>query len=125
MTEYHKANFGFNPTAQTHCKLKEEKVALFDILTKLEPKLGAEDRRTVKQVASKPIETLKKEKLVLDWRKKWQMRAAVENTIKVILDQLPPAYSKDLYDTKCAMTYQHVYDNYYGAGRSVYQQAFL
>ena len=106
-------------------QLSEEELALFDILTEPEPKLGPDEKRLVKRVASDLIETLKKEKLVLDWRKKWQVRAAVQSTIAEILDRLPETYSKELYEEKCAITYQHIYDNYYGAGRSVYQSAHI
>jgi hypothetical protein len=38
---------------------------------------------------------------VLDWRKQQTTRAMVFTTIKDILDQLPRAYSKELYDQKC------------------------
>ncbi len=31
-----------------------------------------------------------------------------------------PVHSKDLYAKKCDTVYQHVYDSYYGGGRSVY-----
>ncbi len=42
-----------------------------------------------------PLETLKREKLVLDWRKKQQAKAAVQVTIDEILDRLPSSYSKE------------------------------
>jgi type I restriction enzyme R subunit len=63
---------------------------------------------------------LKREKLVLDWRKKEMTRAGVRQTIEIMLDYLPEAYGKEIYERKCQSAYQHVYDAYYGEGRSVY-----
>ncbi|MSP14279.1 MAG: hypothetical protein EXR62_15160 [Chloroflexi bacterium] len=66
------------------------------------------------------LATLQREKLVLDWRKRQQSRAAVQSTIRDMLDRLPPSYGKELYDKKVAQAYQHIYEGYYGAGRSLY-----
>jgi type I restriction enzyme R subunit len=102
--------------------LTEEELALFDLLTKPEPKLKKSEEVQVKKVARDLLETLKREKLVLDWRKRQQTRQAVRVCIEEILDQLPPLYSPELYQTKCELTYQHVYDSYLGEGRSIYAQ---
>ena len=40
-----------------------------------------------------------------------------------VLDTLPPVYSPEVYQRKCDLTCQHVYDSYYGEGRSVYAAA--
>ena len=102
-------------------QLTEEELALFDLLTKPDPKLTRKQELAVKKVARELLESLKKEKLVLDWRKKQQARAAVLLTIEEKLDELPPEpYPKDLYQQKCTLTYQHVYDSYYGSGQSIY-----
>lgn len=69
------------------------------------------------------IDKLKQEKLVIDWRKKLQTRADVRITIEKILDELPPAYTKELWQNKCDATYQHIYECYYGQGMSVYGQS--
>lgn len=66
------------------------------------------------------LEKLKKEKLVLDWRKQQTTRAMVFTTIKDILDRLPRAYSKELYEQKCDVVYQHFYESYMGQGKSLY-----
>jgi type I restriction enzyme R subunit len=42
------------------------------------------------------LETLKREKLVLDWRKKQQAKADVQVTIDQILDRLPPSYTQEV-----------------------------
>ncbi len=104
-------------------QLNEEELALFDILTKPEVKLTRSEREQVKQVAHELLDTLKAERLVLDWRKKQQTRAAVEVAIQNVLDKLPQAYTTGLYQQKCSLVYQHVYDNYYGSGKSIYTLA--
>ena len=50
--------------------LTDEELALFDILTKPEPVLTKAEEAEVKKVCRELLETLKREKLVLDWREK-------------------------------------------------------
>jgi type I restriction enzyme, R subunit len=100
--------------------LSEEELALFDLLTRPEPKLNRKDQKQVRQVAKELLDTLKAERLVLDWRKHQKTRAMVQVTIEEILDRLPDTYDPDLYRQKCDAVYQHVYEKYYGMGRSVY-----
>jgi len=101
--------------------LSEEELALFDLLTKPEPVLAEDDSALVKRAARDLLATLKREKLVLDWRKRQQSRAQVLTTIETLLDQeLPRAYTPDIYQHKCDAVYQHVYDSYYGQGKSIY-----
>jgi len=105
--------------------LNEEELALFDILTRPNIKLSRDEKKTVKQVAQELLDTLKAEKLVLDWRKKQQTRAAVQLAIEQVLEKLPQAYSDNLYREKCSVVYQHIYDSYYGHTKSVYaRQSF-
>ena len=101
-------------------QLSEEELAVFDILTKPDLQLSEEEKRQVKKVARELVEMLKKERLVLDWRKRQQTRAAVRLTIEETLDRLPQRYTSDLYLEKCDMVYNHIYDSYYGMGQSVY-----
>ncbi|MCZ7398982.1 MAG: DUF3387 domain-containing protein [Candidatus Methanoperedens sp.] len=101
-------------------KLTEEELAVFDLLIKPEMTLSKKEEREVKKVAQELLETLKKEKLVLDWRKRQQSRAAVFTSIKDILDRLPRIYTKELYENKCEMVYQHIYDSYFGQEQSIY-----
>ena len=104
--------------------ISEEELALFDILIKPEMELTEKDKLQVKKVARSLLEMLKQEKLVLDWRKKQQARADVLYTIETVLDEeLPRSYSTDIYRKKCDMVYQHIYDNYYGNGQSLYNVA--
>ena len=101
--------------------LTEEELALFDILTKPEPVLTKDEEADAKRVCRELLESLKREKLVLDWREKQQARAAVMQTIKLGLNKLPPPYTRDVKEEKKARTYAHVYDHYFGPGQSVYE----
>jgi type I restriction enzyme, R subunit len=58
------------------------------------------------------LSTLNAEKLVLDWRKRQQSRAAVRLCIEDYLDQLPDAYDRPVFEEAVKLTYQHVYDMY-------------
>jgi type I restriction enzyme R subunit len=62
----------------------------------------------------------KEVKLVLDWRNQKTTRTIVFTTSRDILDQLPRAYTKELYEQKCDVVYQHFYESYIGQGKSVY-----
>jgi type I restriction enzyme, R subunit len=100
--------------------LNDEELALFDLLTRPDPKLSRSEREQVKLVAHELLDTLKAEMLVLDWRKRQQSRAAVQLTIGKMLDKLPQTYSDQLYRQKCEVLYQHIYDCYADAGKSIY-----
>ena len=104
-------------------KLSEEELALFDILTKPDIKLKKTDRKRVKKVARELLATLKEERLPLDWRKRQQTRAVVRLAIEQILERLPGVYTTEIFNTKCELVYQHVYESYFGAGRSIYAAA--
>jgi type I restriction enzyme R subunit len=104
-------------------KLSEEELAVFDLLTKPQVRLSSKEREQVKAVARDLLEALRREKLVLDWRKRQQSRAGVLLSIEEALDTLPQAYTQDLYVQKCDAVYHHVYESYYGEGRSVYSVA--
>ena len=94
--------------------LDEEELALFDILTKPEPVLTKAEEAEVKKVCRELLATLKREKLVLDWREKQQARAGVMQAMKIGMRRLPAAYTKDIRVEKLARTYAHLYDHYLG-----------
>jgi type I restriction enzyme, R subunit len=101
--------------------LSEEELALFDLLLKPRIELSKTEMEQVKRAARDLLDTLKAEKLVLDWRKRQQTRAQVVHTIETVLDsRLPPVYDAARYEEKCRQIYDHIYQNYYGAGQSVY-----
>jgi type I restriction enzyme R subunit len=111
-----------NEEEQRHVALglSEEELALFDILTRPGPDLNEKETREVKRIARELLTKVLKEKLVLDWRKHQQSRAAVQVAIDDMVWQLPESYSDRMCEQKCAQIYQHVYDSYWGAGQSVY-----
>lgn len=101
--------------------LTEEELAIFDLLTQPEPALSEKEKDEVKKVAKELLAKLKAEKLVLDWKLKTQTKADVERTIRDFFLQLPKAYTIELKKDKRSKTYAHIYENYSGAGQSVYQ----
>lgn len=60
---------------------------------------------------------------MLDWREKQQAKAAVMQTLRLEIRRLPAQYTKDIRSEKMARAYAHVYDHYYGAGRSAYESS--
>jgi type I restriction enzyme, R subunit len=103
--------------------LSEEELAVFDLIIKPDMKLAKKEEGQVKKVAKELLETLKREKLVLDWRKTQATRAAVRVTVEDKLDELPRVFTRGIYTQKCNAVYQHIFENYYGEGRSVYAAA--
>ncbi len=100
--------------------LSEEELALFDLLIKPEMTLSEKEKKQVKTVARDLLETLRKGKLVLDWRKHQQSRAAVRLAIEETLDHLPTCYASDIYERKCDVVFQHFFDSYSDADKNVY-----
>jgi type I restriction enzyme R subunit len=103
--------------------LSEEELAVFDILTRPGPDLTEKEKLEVTRIGRELLDTLKREKLVLDWRKRQQSRAAVRVFIEELIWQLPDRYTDKICQQKSAQIYQHIYDNYWGAGRSIYAMA--
>jgi type I restriction enzyme R subunit len=103
-------------------ELSEEQLAVFDLLTKPAVDLTQKERELVKQVARDLLGRLQGE-LVLDWRKRQLTRARVQQVIAQLLERLPDRYDLALYRGKCEEIYQHVYESYSGAGRSIYAAA--
>jgi len=100
--------------------LTEEELAVFDLLTRPNIELSRKEREQVKLVAKELLDTLKAERLVLDWRKQQKTRAAVRVAIFDALEQLPEPYTNELYDQKCELVYQHVYEMYLGGSQNLY-----
>lgn len=99
--------------------LSEEELAVFDLLKKMD--LNPKEKERIKLVSKELLVSLKAGKLVLDWRKRQQTRANVLLTIQQILDKsLPRSYDPELYQQKCNRVYEHIYENYYGDGKSIY-----
>ena len=100
--------------------LSEEELAVFDLITKPEMKLTKKEEGQVKSIARELLETLKRERLVLDWRKTQATRASVRVAVEDKLDELPRVFTREIYTQKCNAVYQHIFESYYGEGRSVY-----
>jgi type I restriction enzyme R subunit len=99
--------------------LSEEELTVFDILTRPGPELTTEERDEVKKVARHLLHRLKS-LLVLDWRFRVMARANVQEVIKEELDDLPHAYTPELYQTKVSAVFEHVFESYQGEGASVF-----
>lgn len=103
--------------------LNDEQKAIFDILRK--PNLSEADKKKIKNIAVELLEELKKEKLKVDqWADKTVTAAAVFNTVnKTLFETLPyPTYQTDDVDLKTNLVYEHLKNQYWGAGLSVYGQ---
>ena len=99
---------------QRHVKegLTEEELAIFDILTRPEPKLSKAQELEVKKIARQLLAKLKREKFILDWRLRETAKADVRETIRQEFDDLPEVYERKLWDEKVERTYQFVFEHY-------------
>jgi type I restriction enzyme R subunit len=88
--------------------LDEDELALFDLLTKPDPTLTAEERETVKRSARRLLARIV-ELQVMDWRTKAATAAAMREGIGQLLDaELPEAYTPEIFDRKVGVIYDHV-----------------
>ncbi|MDR1010907.1 MAG: DUF3387 domain-containing protein [Opitutaceae bacterium] len=102
--------------------LSEEELVIFDLLVRPAPELTAEERNEVKKVARDLLVKLQG-LLVLNWKEKAASRSQLQLAIEDALDNgLPRAYTKELYRQKCAVLFEHIYENYNGEGRGAYSQ---
>jgi len=104
-------------------QLSEEELALFDLLAQPDVTLAKAEQEQVKQLARDLLATLKRERLVLDWRKKQQARASIQVAIQERLADLPDVYDSDHYEQACTAVYQHIFENYASAVQSTYTRA--
>ncbi|MHB8503527.1 MAG: type I restriction endonuclease subunit R [Candidatus Acidiferrales bacterium] len=103
--------------------LTEEQLAMFDLLMRPAPELSEAEKVQVKKVADELLTVLRRDKIVLDWRKQQSTRAAVRVAVEETLDRLPEGFTRQLYAQKCDAVYQHVFDSYWDDGHSVYDRA--
>ncbi len=82
-----------------------------------------ETKVQVKRVAKELLTTLRKEKLILDWRKEQATRAGVLVAVKEVLDRLPEKFTQPIYQEKCNQVYEYVFKSYWDDGHSVYDLA--
>jgi hypothetical protein len=94
--------------------LDAEELAIFDLLTKPEPKLTKAQEVAVKRIARALLAKLKREKLILDWRLKENAKADVRQTIREEYDDLPEVYDRRLWEEKVERTFQFMFERYPG-----------
>jgi type I restriction enzyme R subunit len=102
--------------------LSDEQKAIFDIL-RLGKQLNNSERSGIKKISIELLAELKKEKLKVEqWSDKSVTAAAVFNYVnKTLFDVLPyPTYQTDDVDVKTNMVYEHLKQQYFGGGMSIY-----
>jgi len=102
--------------------LNDEQKAIFDILRRGKS-LDEKEKKEVKKIAIELIEELKKEKLRIDqWAEKSITAAAVYNYVnKTLFEFLPyPTYQTDDIDLRTNLVYEHLKNQYFGGGISIY-----
>lgn len=100
-------------------EMSQEELAIFDLLTKPEPKLTKAQEIKVKGIAKTLLAKLKREKLILDWRLKENAKADVRQTIRVEFDELPEVYDPRIWEDKVERTFQFVFERYPASGAAV------
>jgi len=90
----------------------EDELAVFDILTRPEPKLTKAEEVAVKKIARELLDKLKREKFILDWRLRETAKADVRETIRQELDLLPAVYAREIWDDKVERTYRFVFEHF-------------
>ena len=99
--------------------LSEPELAIFDLLTRPDPVLTAEQRDEVKRIARKLMAHIE-DRLVLDWRKKAETREAARVLVKDVLDELPEVYDAATWERKSEVVFNHLFASYYDDGGSIY-----
>jgi type I restriction enzyme R subunit len=94
-------------------ELTEDELAIFDLLTRPEPKLTKAEEQCVKAVARQLHEHLAELVKVRDWQLAPQPRAEVKSAIRFDLNQLPQEpYPDALWNEKVDTVWQHVFQTY-------------
>ena len=104
--------------------LTDEQKAVFDILRQGK-QLEEKEKNAIKAISIELLEELKKEKLKVEqWADKSVTAAAVFNYVNNLLyTKLPdPVYKQDDIALKTTLIYEHLKDQYFGGGMSVYGQ---
>jgi type I restriction enzyme R subunit len=95
--------------------LTEAELAIFDLLTRPEPKLTKAQEVTVKAAARALMAKLQDLVAVLDWHRRQQPRAAVMSTIRLELNNLPEEpYPLPVWEGKVENVWQFITNRYGG-----------
>jgi Helicase associated domain/Type I restriction enzyme HindI endonuclease subunit-like, C-terminal len=90
--------------------LTEDELAIFDLLTKPEPKLTKAQEVEVKKVARELLLKLQDQLNILDWRARQQTRAAVQSTIRFTLNELPEEpYPEAIWENKVDAVWAYIF----------------
>jgi type I restriction enzyme R subunit len=104
--------------------LTDEQKAIFDILRNGK-NLSNQEKKDIKKISIELLEELKHDKLKVElWADKSVTAAAVFNLVsKTLFETLPyPAYQSDEIDLKTNLVYEHLKQQYFGGGMSIYGQ---
>lgn len=102
--------------------LTDEQKAIFDILRQGK-KLEEAEKNEIKKIAVEMLDELKQDKLKVEqWSDKMETSAAVFNYVnKTLFEVLPyPVYQNEDIDLKTNQIFDHLRNQYYGGGRSIY-----
>lgn len=92
-------------------ELTEEELAIFDLLTKPDPKLTEKEEKQVKSVARRLKEVIDGLGLCEGWKSRQQIRADIKVNIEKAMDAgLPEVYDRTLFARKAESVYQHVFE---------------
>ncbi len=93
--------------------LDEEELAIYDLLTRPEPKLTKAEEQAVKLVARELLERLKGLIAAVDWTRGQETRGAVWTAIRERLNELPEQpYPQALWDGKVQQVWDFVLQRY-------------
>lgn len=96
--------------------LTEPELAIFDLLTKPEPRLTKAQEVEVKRVARELLEKLGGSLGIQEWWTKPQPRATVQSDIRFKLNELPQdPYPEDVWNSKVDAVWQFVFHQYRGS----------
>ena len=95
--------------------LSEDELAIYDLLTRPEPKLTKAEEAAVKQVARYLLERLRELIAGIDWVSGQETRGAVRSEIRLRLNDLPDApYPQEIWDSKVDQVWDFVLQRYAG-----------
>jgi type I restriction enzyme R subunit len=90
--------------------LSENELAIFDLLTKPEPKITMAQELAVKKVARDLLEKLEDQLAIAGWQAKQQTRAAVQTTIRFTLNELPEEpYPEPIWNEKVEAVWAFIF----------------
>jgi type I restriction enzyme R subunit len=102
--------------------LTDEQKAIFDILRQGK-NLNKEDKEALKKISIELLDALKRDRLQVEqWADKSVTAASVFNYVnKTLFEVLPyPTFQTDDIDLKTNLVYQHLRQQYFGGGVSIY-----